>query len=305
MITTDQLNTTPMSRRADDLGASTGDGDVSGLFETVIRPSRGWVPVDWRELIRSHELFYTLILRDIKVRYKQTVLGVAWAVIQPVFTMVVFTVIFGEMVKVDTGKVPYPIFVLAGLVPWTFFSNAIAGAGLSLINQQHLMTKIYFPRMFVPAATAGAFLVDLAIGLGILLVLMPIYGYYPGWGILALPLVVLLTFAATLGISLILAAMTILYRDLRYVIPFCLQLLMYLSPVIYRPDTLLQKLPPSLRWVPALNPMFGIINAYRASLLGTPWEPGMLAVSTASALAMLAFGTSFFRKTERHFADIA
>jgi lipopolysaccharide transport system permease protein len=270
-------------------------------FETVIRPTEGWIAVDWQELLRSHELFATLISRDVMIRYKQTVLGVAWAVIQPLFQMLIFTVIFGRFVGVKTGDVPYAMFVFAGLVPWTFFSNAVNAAGLSLIAQQHLLTKIYFPRLFVPAATAGAYLVDMAIGLALYAVMLPFYGIMPGWGLLAMPPLIVLTFAATLGISFSLAALTILYRDLRFVIPFALQLLMYLSPVIYPMTTL----PRSLQLVAALNPIFGIINAFRSSILGTPWDPATLAISMASSAALLVFGIFFFRKTERHFADIA
>jgi lipopolysaccharide transport system permease protein len=277
-----------------------GDGPDMSEIETVIRPTEGWIAVDWRELARSHELFYTLVSRDVMIRYKQTVLGVTWAVIQPLFQMAVFTVIFGRFVGVKTGEIPYAMFVFAGLVPWTFFSNAVNAASLSLLTQQHLLTKIYFPRLFVPAATAGAYLVDMAISLALYGVMLPFFGIWPGWGILALPILVVQTFAATLAISLSLAAMTILYRDLRFVIPFGMQLLMYLSPVIYPLDVI----PRPLQYVAALNPIFGIINAFRSSILGTPWEPAMLAISTASTVILLLFGTYFFRRTERHFADI-
>jgi lipopolysaccharide transport system permease protein len=275
--------------------------DQAASHETVIRPSRGWIAVDWAELIHSHELFYTLVLRDIKIRYKQTVLGVAWAVIQPVFTMIVFTVIFGGMVKVQTDGVPYPLFALAALVPWTFFTNAVSGAGLSLITQQHLLTKIYFPRLYVPAATVGGFLVDLAIGLALFALLLPYYGFLPGWGLLAMPLIVGMTFLAALGLGLTLAAATVMYRDLRFVIPFALQTLMYVTPVIYKANVL----PRPLQLAASLNPMFGIINAYRASALGMEWDPPTLAISAASTAVLLVFGLFFFRKTERLFADIS
>ena len=301
MSTTESL---PAGSRLDspDLSGHLGGGGDMSEIETVIRPTEGWIAVDWRELARSHELFYTLVMRDVMIRYKQTVLGVAWAVIQPLFQMIVFTVIFGKFVGVQTGdaRIPYSMFVFAGLVPWTFFSNAVNAASLSLITQQHLLTKIYFPRLFVPAATAGAYLVDMAISLVLYGLMLPFFGLGPGWGLLALPFLVVLTFAATLGISLSLAALTILYRDLRFVIPFGLQLLMYLSPVIYPLDVI----PRRFQYVASLNPIFGIINAFRSSILGTTWEPGMLAISTASTAVLLLFGTYFFRKTERHFADI-
>jgi lipopolysaccharide transport system permease protein len=271
-----------------------------GAVETVIRPRPGWIAVNWGELLHSHELFYTLVLRDLKIRYKQTVLGIAWAVIQPVLTMIVFTFIFGRMMKVQTGDVPYPLFVFAGLVPWTFFSNAVSGAALSLLTHQNLLTKIYFPRLYVPAATVGGFLVDLGIGLVLFVILMPFYHYAPGWGLLALPLVIVLSFAAALGIGLTLAAATLLYRDLRFVIPFALQIAMFVSPVIFSLD----KLPRPIQYAAALNPMFGIINAYRSSILGLPWDLGTLAVSMVSTGALLVFGLFFFRKTERLIADI-
>lgn len=296
MSTTDQLNA-PTLADAGPPGLDHGPGSI----ETIIRPSKGWIPVDWRELYNSRELFDTLVFRDIKVRYKQTVLGVAWAVIQPLLTMVVFTALFGRFPGVKTPGIPYALFVFAGLVPWTFFTNAVSGAGLSLVNQQQLLTKIYFPRLFVPAAVVGAYLVDLAIGLMLFAVLLPFYHFTPSWWVLALPLVVVLNFVAAFGVSLILAAMTILYRDLRFVIPFLMQILMFASAVFYRPDNLTR--PQQL--AVSLNPMWGIIGAYRASILGMPLDWASLAISAASSAAMLWFGLNFFRKTERLFADIA
>jgi homopolymeric O-antigen transport system permease protein len=276
------------------------DESGPGAIETVIRPRTGWIAINWGELVRSHELLYTLVSRDLKIRYKQTVLGVAWAIIQPVSTMVVFSFIFGRMVGIDTGDVPYPLFVFAGLVPWNFFNVAVHNAAVSLLNHQNLLTKIYFPRLYVPTAAIGSALVDMAISLSLFMFLMPYYGHLPGWGLLALPSLIVLAFTASLGLGLTLAAATILYRDLRFVIPFGLQLLMYLSPVIYRID----QIPRPLQLVASLNPMFGIINGFRSSILGTPWDFGTLAVSTASSAILLVFGLFFFRKTERLFADI-
>ena len=277
----------------------TGDASDPGSIETVIRSQTGWIAINWDELIHSHELFATLVARDLMVRYKQTVLGVAWAVIQPVFSMIVFTVIFGQMVGVKT-EVPYPLFVYAGLVPWTFFSSAVSGAALSLLANQNMLTKIYFPRLYVPASTAGGFLVDMAIGLSLFAVLMPLYHFSPGWGLLALPLVIILNFAAALGIGLVLAAVTVLYRDLRFVIPFALQTLMYVSAVIVPMDGLRR----DLQILASLNPMYGVILAFRSSLLGMPWDLPALAVSIVSTAGILAFGLYFFRKTERLIADI-
>jgi lipopolysaccharide transport system permease protein len=301
MSTTHQLQTTLQPSPTEDPGPDLEDDSGPASIETIIRPRHGWIAVNWSELLHSHELFCTLIIRDLKVRYKQTVLGVAWAVIQPLFTMVVFSVIFGRLVGVPSGDVPYPLFVFAALVPWTFFSNAVGGAGVSLLTQQAIVTKIYFPRLYVPSAVVGGFLVDMGIGLLLFFVLMPIYGYYPGWGLLALPFVIVLTFAAALGISIILAAATVLYRDLRFVLPFALQILMFVSPVIYKAD----QLPRTIQYVAALNPMFGIINAFRSSILGMPWDLASLAISIVSTTGLLVFGLFFFRKTERLIADIA
>ncbi len=302
MITTERQPPESDLGRPPALGQAVEDGHEISDVETIIRPTSGWIAVDWTELIRSRELFRSLVMRDVMIRYKQTVLGVAWAVIQPLFQMVVFTVIFGRFVGVKTGddQIPYAMFVFAGLVPWTFFSNAVNAASLSLLTQQHMLSKIYFPRLFVPAATAGAYLVDMLISLALYAAMMPFFGVGPRWGLLAVPFLVALTFAAALGISLALSAMTILFRDLRFVIPFGLQLLMYVSPVIYP----LTVLPRWLQYVAALNPIFGIINAFRSSILGAPWEPAMLAISTLSTAVLLLFGIYFFRRTERHFADV-
>jgi lipopolysaccharide transport system permease protein len=266
---------------------------------TIIRPRPGWIAINWGELVQSHELFSTLVARDLMVRYKQSVLGVAWAVIQPALTMVVFSVIFGNMVKVKT-EVPYPLWAYAGLVFWTFFANSANGSSLSLLTQQNLLTKIYFPRLYVPGALIGSFLVDLAIGLSLFVFLMPFYQQWPTWNLLALPLVILLTFAATLGIGLSLAAMTLLYRDLRFVVPFALQLMIYISGVIVP----MEAMGPKVRYIAALNPIFGVVSASRSSILGLAWDFGPLAVSVASTALILTFGLFFFRKTERLIADI-
>jgi lipopolysaccharide transport system permease protein len=302
MSTTKPLNAISPPDSAD-FGHPTPKADpADDLVETVIQARPGWIGVNWQELIHSHELFYTLISRDLMVRYKQTVLGVAWAVIQPVLTMIVFTVIFGMLLKIKPpNNVPYALFAYAALVPWTFFANAVTGASLSLLNNQNLLTKIYFPRLYVPAAVVGGFLVDMAIGLGLFAFLMPFYHVWPSWNLLALPLVIVLTFAATLGVGLILAALTLLYRDLRFVVPFVLQILIYLSGVQMPMDSL----PRWLQLAASLNPMYGIINAFRSSILGMNWDLGTLAVSILSTVGLLTFGLFFFRRTERLIADIA
>jgi lipopolysaccharide transport system permease protein len=301
MSTTKPLNAVFPSESAD-FGHPTSKADPEDdLVETVIQAKPGWIAVNWQELIHSHELFYTLVQRDLMVRYKQSVLGVAWAVIQPVLQMIVFSLIFGRLVGIKLPySVPYPLLAYAGLVPWMFFANSVNSASMSLLNNQNLLTKIYFPRLYVPASAIGSFLVDMAIALSLLSFLMPFYHYWPTWNLLALPLVIAFTFAATLGVCLTLAALTILYRDLRFVIPFAIQILMFVSGVIVPMDHL--RWP--IRYAVALNPMFGVISAFRSSILGTPWDFGAVGVSVLSGVAILAFGLFFFRRTERLMADI-
>jgi lipopolysaccharide transport system permease protein len=271
-------------------------------FEIVIRPRSGWVAVDWSEMIRARELLYFFVWRDVKIRYKQTVLGVAWAVLQPLFTMAVFTLIFGRMANMSsmTQGTPYPVFVFVGLIFWTYFSGSVSNAGLSLVSQQHLLTKVYFPRLFIPVSCIGTHLVDLAISLGIFAVLMAFYGVTPSWQTPALiPLIGLITMAA-IGVGCLCAAMTVVYRDIRFVVAFAMQILMYVSPVIFPPELLPARYHPIL----ALNPMFGLIDACRSAVLGTSWHPVTLAISTLSSTALFAFGLYYFRKTERRFADL-
>ncbi|HUP08741.1 MAG TPA: ABC transporter permease [Caldimonas sp.] len=267
----------------------------------VIQPRSGWIAIDWRELWDSREILGYLVLRDVKVRYKQTVLGVLWAVLQPLFTMVIFTIIFGRFAKIPSEGIPYAVFVFAGLLPWTYFSNAVTQASASLVNQQALLTKIYLPRLFVPGAAVGGGLIDLAISFIVFLGIMISFGVSPGWGFLALPLLVLLTTAAALGVGLVLAALTVSYRDFRYVVPFMIQSWMYLSPVIYPVSVVPQR----WQWVLAINPMAGIIDGFRSALLERPWNFTTLTVSSVSSVLLLAYGLFYFRKTERRFADVA
>jgi lipopolysaccharide transport system permease protein len=301
MSTTDHPQA-PAHLAATPLNSIEVDGDSGpGSVVTVIRPRSGWIAINWAELIHSHELFITLVGRDLAIRYKQTVLGIAWAVLQPLATMIVFSMVFGRALGIKAGDIPYPVFVLSGQVPWMFFSLAVGTGSVSLLQHQNLLTKIYFPRIYVPAATVGSTLVDMGIGLCLLLLLMPLYGLLPGWGILALPFLVLIAFAAGLGFSLALSAATILYRDLRFVIPFALQLGMFISPVFYKMDDRLSR---PLQLVAALNPMYGIINGFRSSFLKEPWDLATLAISTASTMVVLLFGLFFFRKTERLMSDL-
>jgi lipopolysaccharide transport system permease protein len=282
-------------------GAAPASAEMVEPDELVIRPRSGWIAINWRELVRSRELLYFLIWRDVKIRYKQTALGVAWAVLQPLLTMLIFTAIFGQFAKIPSDGVPYPIFVFAGLVPWTFFANGVAQGGQSLVSQQQLLTKIYLPRLFIPTAAVGAFLVDMAISLGIYAVLLAFYRVVPSPGVVFLPILVVLTVVATLGLGYLLAALTVTYRDFRYVVPFMIQVLMYVSPVIYP----VSMVPARFRALLALNPMAGLIEAYRSAILGTPWNPLTLGISSVSAVLLFVLGLFYFRKTERRFADIA
>jgi len=255
----------------------------------------------WRDLWRYRELFQVLAWRDVAVRYKQTIIGVVWALLRPVLTMLIFTVVFGRFAKIPSDGLPYAVFVFAGLLPWTFFSNNISQASMSLVNQQSLLTKIYLPRVFVPASAIGSGLIDLLVSFVIFALLMLYYQVGASPRILVVPLLVLLTAAASLGVGLALAALIVTYRDFRYVVPFLVQSWLYVSPVIY-PVSMVPK-----QWQPvlALNPMAGIIDGFRSALLGLPWNPVTLAVSSASSVLLLAYGLFYFRKTERSFADVA
>jgi lipopolysaccharide transport system permease protein len=288
-----------MTQQRPDFGAPTDAGALGKEF--VIEPRKGWIGVDWGELWEGRELLYFLALREVMVRYKQTVLGIAWAVLQPLFTMVIFTLIFGKFAKIPSDGLPYAIFVFAGLLPWTFFSTSVTQASQSLVNQQALLTKIYLPRAFIPAAAVGSSLIDLLISFVVFAGLMVVYRVVPGWGLLALPLLILTTGVAALGVGLTLSALTVSYRDVRHIVPFLMQSWLYISPVVY-PVTVVPEV-----WRPwlALNPMTGLIDGYRSALLGTPWKLDALYISSASALVLLIYGLFYFRKVERRFADVA
>ena len=268
---------------------------------TIIRPRKGWQAVDLRELWHYRELLYFFVWRDVKVRYKQTVLGAAWAILQPVFSMIIFSVIFGNFAKIPSDGVPYPIFVYAGLLAWTFFANTVAQAGMSMVNEAQLLTKIYFPRLLVPSSSAGTHLVDFALSFTIYVALMVWYSHVPGLTILLLPVLVVLTVITALGTGYLLAGLAVTYRDFRYVIPFLLQAWMYASPVVY-PVTLI---PPQYQRLMALNPMAGIIGAFRSALLNQPVAWDLLGISSFVAVGLFVLGLYNFRRTERWFADIA
>jgi homopolymeric O-antigen transport system permease protein len=267
----------------------------------VIEPQSGWRSIDFRDLWRYRDLFYFLTWRDIKVRYKQTVLGAAWAVLQPVLTMVVFSIFFGRLGGLDQKvDVPYPIFAYAGLLPWVFFSGAVTQSAMSVISSQNLVTKVYFPRLIVPFASVGGGLVDLGISFVVMLVLMVAFGTPVSVCLALAPLLTVITVLAALGVGTLLAALVAAYRDFRYVIPFLVQIWMFASPVAYP----LAVVPESWRLWYALNPMVGIISGFRSAFLGEPLAIGPLVISTLASLALFAVGTVYFRRVERRFADV-
>jgi len=269
----------------------------------VIERKRGWTGLDLRELWRYRELMYFLTWRDVLVRYKQAVLGVAWAVLQPLLTMVVFTVIFNRLlgVKSPASDVPYPVFSFAGLLPWQFFAGALARSGVSLVGNANLLTKVYFPRLVIPISAVLAGLVDLGISFLVLIALMAAYGIAPTWHAVFLPLFVVLAIAASLAVSLWLSALNVLYRDVQYIIPFLVQLWMFVSPVIY-PVSSIPAGP--LRVAFSLNPMTGVIGGFRWALLGQQFPGGYMWASTAVVAVLLLGGLFYFKRMERVFADV-
>jgi lipopolysaccharide transport system permease protein len=310
------------------------------LSVTVIVPPRGWQLLDLRELWQYRELLLFLAWRDVVVRYKQTILGAGWAILQPALMMVVFTVFLGQMAQVDSGDFPYPVFVYAGLLPWTFFSTAIANAGNSVVGSAHMVSKIYFPRLLIPLAAVAAALVDFLIAFVLLIVLMfiPSYHIRIGFGILLVPLVMALAVMAAVGVGALLAALNVAYRDFRYTIPFLLQIWMFATPTIYmnvaaqetatspaRPAAAEghagtgEAVPPHAvkprhaggtsvpSWVKdalRLNPMTDLIGFFRAAVLGGPLPWTRLGTSTVEIVIALVVGLMYFRRVEASFADI-
>jgi lipopolysaccharide transport system permease protein len=267
----------------------------------TITASRGWAPLRIRDLWEYRELLYFLVWRDIKVRYKQTVIGAAWAIIQPFFTMVVFSVIFGRLVKVPSDGIPYPLFAFAALVPWTFFANGLTQASNSLVVSANLVKKVYFPRLVIPIAAVLSGIVDLLLALLVLVGMMAYYGFSPSLNIVFLPLFLLLALTGTLAISLWLSALNVEFRDVRHTVPFLTQLWLFATPVAY-PSSLLSE---PWRTLYGLNPMAGVIEGFRWALLGSGNAPGgMVIASAVIAVILLLGGAFYFRRMERTFADI-
>jgi len=267
----------------------------------VIQPSRGWVSLRLGELWEYRELLYFLVWRDVKVRYKQTALGAAWAIIQPFFTMVVFSLFFGKLAKIPSEGVPYPIFSYAALVPWTFFSNGLTQSSNSLVGSANLITKVYFPRLTIPIATVLSGVIDFVLAFAVLLGMMLYYGIIPTVNVLWLPLFLLLALVASLGVGLWLSALNVEYRDVRYVVPFLTQFWLFATPIAY-PSSLLNE---PWRTLYGLNPMVGVVEGFRWALLGTNTAPGpMIAVSSLAAVLILVGGAFYFRRMEKTFADV-
>lgn len=266
-----------------------------------IEPSKGWVSLGLSQLWRYRELIYFLIWRDIKVRYKQTILGGAWAIIQPLFTMVIFSVFFGRLAKVPSESVPYPIFSLTALVPWTFFANGVSLSSTSLVSDQNLVKKVYFPRLAIPIAKVLAGVFDFALAFLMLPIMMLYYHIRPTLHVIWLPFFLLLALSTSLGVSMWFSAMHVQFRDVQYVIPFLVQAWLFATPIAY-PSTLLAQ---PWRTIYGLNPMVGVVEGFRWALLGTNIAPGpMIIVSSIASLALLIGGACYFRRLERTFADV-
>ncbi|HLA28901.1 MAG TPA: ABC transporter permease [Syntrophales bacterium] len=273
---------------------------MKSLQEIVIEPKKSWFGFRGRELWQYRELLRFLVVRDIKVRYKQTVLGGLWAILQPFMSMLIFTIFFGKLAKIPSDNLPYPIFVYAALLPWQFFSNGIGNAGNSIVASSNLISKVYFPRIIIPAASLGAGLLDFIIASFILFIMMVYYGIFPGLSILFLPLLLFGVIVTTLGVGMLLSAFNVVYRDFRYVIPFLVQFWLFATPVIY-PSNIV---PQQWRWLINLNPMAGLITAFRSAILGQsiPWAD--LSISFSISIFLFIIGLLSFYRMERRFADV-
>jgi lipopolysaccharide transport system permease protein len=301
----------PTTTRTSKVVVPTPEPDRQSEAETLIAPPRGWQLIDVAELWRFRELIAMLAWRDIKVRYKQTFLGAAWAVLQPAMMMVVFTIFFNQIAKVPTGKlpsgepIPYPVFVLAGLLPWTFFAAAVTNASNSVLGSERLITRIYFPRLALPFAAVGAALVDFCFAFGLLLLLMPCFGVWPSWSLLLVPVLFAILMAGAMGVGTALAGLHVAFRDFRYVTPFLITVWMYATPSIYMDTSAVTRGERSwTQAVLALNPLTGLIAGFRSASLGLPMDWAPVGVAAAAALAALCLGCLVFRKVEDNFADV-
>jgi lipopolysaccharide transport system permease protein len=287
------------------VGTPPDEADAAQVEEmdvTILRPAAGWQLINLRELWQFRELILQLAWRDVKVRYKQTILGVAWAVLQPALMMIVFTICFGRMAGLSSGDVPYPLFVYAGLLPWMFFASAITNAGNSVVGSERLITKVYFPRLSIPIAAVATAGVDFLVALGLLVILMVAYGVAWSPSLLLVPILFGLIALAALGVGTLLAALTVAYRDFRHAAPFIVQLWMFATPTVY-----MQPAPDAsggLRALLTLNPMTGLIGAFRAAALGGPIAWDQVGISLVTVVLVFFVGCLYFRKVEDQFADI-
>jgi lipopolysaccharide transport system permease protein len=297
-------------RRAEKLEAVLRDGGgrtavaspPEAEIEQVIEPTRGWVAVNWPELWRFRELVFILALRDIQVRYKQTALGAAWAVLQPLMTTMVFALFFGRLAGLDqrTGGTSYFLYVFAGLLPWLFFANSVTSGGKSMVANSHLVSKVYFPRLVIPLGTMGAGLVDFAVSLVVLAVMMAANGVHPSWQLALAPVIFIGLLLLTAGVGSLLAALTVSYRDFQHLVPFAVQIWMFITPVIY-PSTII---PARWRWLYMLNPMAGLVDGFRSAFLAVPADWFALGQALALSAAVFLAGVTYFRSVERRFADV-
>lgn len=276
--------------------------DQGNGYHLHIMPSHGWVSLKLRELWVYRELLYFLTWRDIKVRYKQTVLGALWAIIQPFMTMVVFSLFFGQLANIPSDDVPYPLFSYAALVPWSLFSNGLTMASNSLVGSANLIKKIYFPRLVIPISTVLAGIIDFVLAFAVLLLMMLYFGILPTLNVVFLPFFILLAFVTSLGVGLWLSAMNVQFRDVRYTVPFITQFWLFATPIAY-PSSLIKN--DVVRVIYGLNPMAGVVEGFRWALLGTNTMPGpMVLVTTGAALLLLVSGAYYFRRMEKTFADV-
>lgn len=286
--TTNQTNQTP--------------GQPTPLPHLRIQPSKGWVSLKLNEVWAYRELLLFLTMRDIKVRYKQTVIGAAWAIIQPLMTMVVFSIFFGALAKIPSDGIPYPIFSFAALVPWSLFAYGLTEASNSLVGSGNLIKKVYFPRLIIPLSSVMAGVIDFLLAFAVLLIMMLCFGIVPTWNVLWLPLLVLLTLVTSLGVGMWLSALNVEFRDIRYIIPFLTQFWMFITPIAY-PSSLIEN--ETLRALYGLNPMAGVVEGFRWALLGTDTAPGpVIIVSALAAVGLLVSGMYYFRRMEKSFADV-
>jgi len=303
LVVTDQKDQALSSQGAQEESSSADHQPASKTTAAprlVIEPSRSWAALNLRDLWQYRELLYFLTMRDVKVRYKQTALGMAWVIMQPLLATLIFTLFLGKLARVPSDGIPYPVFVFAGLLPWNFFSGAVTNSGNSLVGGAHLITKVYFPRMIIPGAAVGARVIDFGVSFVVLAGLMIYYRVTVTWGLIMLPALVVLVTLLALGVGMWTSALNVKYRDIGVVLPVLIQLWMFASPVVYSSSLV----PEQWRWVYALNPLTGIIEGFRASLFGRKFDWVALAFSTVVTLGLLTYSAYTFRRMERFFADL-